>query len=179
MGILCITLKKLFVGVVVCVVLCTIGMNLCVCSCMQRRNERGKIHGRQITMGWRRMAARVPKSLNNVTSTFSNSADLLLKDFKFDHGGAKPGSCPGRHLTLVMPLLVCILYLHWVIISSLSNNGMNHSSSSLVNFTNILTSYFGTFACVDIETLKIHFAHLLCSCVWWKSSQSYSQCRET
>jgi len=38
-----------------------------------------------------------PKSRNSVTSrpTFFNAAHLLPKNLKFEHGGAKPVSCPG------------------------------------------------------------------------------------
>jgi len=39
---------------------------------------------------------RTPKSSNNVASTFLN---MLLKDLRFEHGGAKLVSCPQRYLT--------------------------------------------------------------------------------
>ena len=42
-----------------------------------------------------------PKSPNNVISTFFNTAHLFLKDLKFEHGGAKLVSCPGRNLISV------------------------------------------------------------------------------
>jgi len=50
------------------------------------------------------MTAGAPKSPNNVTSTFSKRAQLLLKELRFEHWGAKLVSCPGRHLTSVPPL---------------------------------------------------------------------------
>jgi len=56
--------------------------------------------GRRITMGapnhcgWRR---------NVSTSTFFNTVLKLLKDLRFEHGGAKLASYPGRHLTLLRP----------------------------------------------------------------------------
>ena len=40
---------------------------------------------------------RAPKSPNNLTSTFFNTVRLLPKDLRFEHGGAKLASCPGRH----------------------------------------------------------------------------------
>jgi len=46
---------------------------------------------------------RVPKSPNNVTSTFFNTAHLLSKNLMFEHKGAKLASCPGRHLTSLRP----------------------------------------------------------------------------
>jgi len=50
-----------------------------------------------------------PKSPNNVTGTFFNTIHLLRKD-RFEHGGAKLASFPGRHLTSLRPWcrLVCI-----------------------------------------------------------------------
>jgi len=40
-----------------------------------------------------------PKSHNNFISTSFNAVHLLPKDLRFEHGGAKLASCPGRHLT--------------------------------------------------------------------------------
>jgi len=45
----------------------------------------------------------VLKILNNVTSTFFNTIHLLPKDLRFERGGDKLASCPGRHLTSVRP----------------------------------------------------------------------------
>ena len=42
---------------------------------------------------------RAPKSPNDVSSTFFNALYLLPKDLRFEHGGAKLASCPGRQLT--------------------------------------------------------------------------------
>jgi len=45
-----------------------------------------------------------PKSPNNVANTFFNTGYYLLpKDRRFEHGGAKLVSFPGRHLTSVCP----------------------------------------------------------------------------
>jgi len=41
------------------------------------------------------------KSFNNVASTFCNTVCLLPKDLRFDNGGVKFVSFPGRHLTSV------------------------------------------------------------------------------
>jgi len=38
-----------------------------------------------------------------ITNTFFNTANLLPKDLRFEHGGAKLASCPGRHLTSLRP----------------------------------------------------------------------------
>jgi len=43
--------------------------------------------GCQVTVGW-------PKSLNNVTSTFSNKVNLIPEDLRFEHGGARHASYP-------------------------------------------------------------------------------------
>jgi len=43
------------------------------------------------------------KCLNYVTSTFFNTLHLLPKKLRFEDGGAKLQSCPGRHLTAVRP----------------------------------------------------------------------------
>ena len=60
------------------------------------RGERGTIPGRRITL-------EVPKSPNNVTSTFFNTVHLLPKYLRFEHGGGKLASCPGPHLTALRP----------------------------------------------------------------------------
>jgi len=49
--------------------------------------------------GGLQMTAGGAKSPNKVTSTLFDTVHLLPKDLKFEHGGAKPASCPGRHLT--------------------------------------------------------------------------------
>ena len=60
----------------------------------QRRNEGGaKFPGRRITA----------EGAKNVTSTFFNTVHLLPKDLKFENGGAKLASCPGRHLASLGP----------------------------------------------------------------------------
>jgi len=75
---------------------------------------------RQFTMGLLNHCGGIellrepPKSPNNVSSTFFNTANLLSEELRFyhggaklrpwgcrfDHGGAKLVFCPGRHLTL-------------------------------------------------------------------------------
>jgi len=52
---------------------------------------------------------RAPKSLNNITSTSFNTVHLLPKDLRFEYGGAKLASCPGRHLTSIRPWMYCAL----------------------------------------------------------------------
>jgi len=49
------------------------------------------------------MAAGGAENPNNVTSTFFNTVYLLPGDLRFEHGGAKLASCPGRHLTSLRP----------------------------------------------------------------------------
>ena len=53
--------------------------------------------GRRITAG--------PKSHNIVMSTYFKIVHLLLKDLRFEHGGAKLVSFPRRHLTSVLPCI--------------------------------------------------------------------------
>ena len=53
--------------------------------------------------------SRASKSPNNVTSTFFNTVHLLPKDLRFEHGGAKLASCPGRHLTSLRPWIQGVL----------------------------------------------------------------------
>jgi len=45
--------------------------------------------------GGRRMNAGTPKSLNNVTSPFSNLVHLLPEDLKFKHGAPNLLLAPG------------------------------------------------------------------------------------
>jgi len=71
-------------------------------SWLQGRSEGGKISQAESLWG-RRVTAWSPKSPNNVTSAFFNTINLLLKDFRLEHGGAKLASCPGRHLTSLRP----------------------------------------------------------------------------
>jgi len=79
--------------------------------------------GRQLTMGvlnhcgGAELLREPPKSPNNVTSTFFNTANYFSKELRFhhggaklriwgrrfDHGGAKLVFCPGRHLTSLHP----------------------------------------------------------------------------
>jgi len=61
-----------------------------------------KFPGRRVTMG-RRITAGASKSSKNVTSTFFNTVNLLPKELRFEHGGVKLASCPGRHLTSLRP----------------------------------------------------------------------------
>jgi len=49
------------------------------------------------------MIAGAPKGPNNATSAFFNTVHLLPKGFRFEHGGAKLASCPGRHLSSLRP----------------------------------------------------------------------------
>jgi len=60
-------------------------------SCKEERND-GRARGAQFP--GRRITVGAPKSPNNVTSTFFNTVHLLLKDLRFEHGGAKLASCP-------------------------------------------------------------------------------------
>jgi len=62
---------------------------------------------RGVTRGER---PRAPKSSYNVTSPFISTVRLLPKDLRFEHGGAKLVSCPGRHLTSLCPWSRCINY---------------------------------------------------------------------
>ena len=69
-------------------------VKLFVCS-EKGRNDGGKraqVPGLQIT-------TVAPKNSNNVTNTPFNKVHLLPKNLRFEHGGAKFASCPGRHFT--------------------------------------------------------------------------------
>jgi len=50
------------------------------------------------------MTAGAPKSPNNVTSTFSNTVHLLLKDLRLEHGGTKLDFLPRVPYNLVKTL---------------------------------------------------------------------------
>jgi len=39
----------------------------------------------------------------NIRSTFCSTVNLLPKELRFEHGGAKLASCPGFHPTLLRP----------------------------------------------------------------------------
>jgi len=63
---------------------------------MQGRNEGGTIPRAPNDYG----GAEIP---NNITSTFFSAEHLFPRDLRFEHGGAKLASCPGRHLTSLRP----------------------------------------------------------------------------
>jgi len=72
----------------------------------QGRNERGQWGHNSLraeSLWGDKLLQEAPKSPNNVTSTFFNTANLLLKELSFDRGGAKLAFCPGRHLTTLFP----------------------------------------------------------------------------
>ena len=56
-----------------------------------------------ITAGVTNHCGGVPKCPNNVASTFLNTVYLLQKDLGFDNGDSKLASCPGRQLTSLRP----------------------------------------------------------------------------
>jgi len=58
--------------------------------------------GAEILRG-RRMIAGTPKNPNNVTRTFFNAVHFLPEVLRFENGGAKLASCPGRNLTSLRP----------------------------------------------------------------------------
>jgi len=64
----------------------------------------GAVHyGGAESLGGAELLREAPKSPNNVTSTFFNTVNLLSKELRFDHVGAKLVFCPGRHLTSLHP----------------------------------------------------------------------------
>jgi len=67
-------------------------------DCALGHNEGGYNSPGAESLWWRR---KVPTMLQALSST----AHLLPKDLKFEHGGAKLSSCPGRHLTSLRPWL--------------------------------------------------------------------------
>ena len=62
------------------------------CRGVTRAVRVAQFPGRRINMG----GAENP---NSITSAFFNAMHLIPKDLRFEHGGAKVASCPGRHLT--------------------------------------------------------------------------------
>ena len=60
---------------------------------------------RRITAGDAKWLRGASKSPNNVTGTFFNQVNLLPKDLRFEHGGAKFASFPEHHLTPFRPCL--------------------------------------------------------------------------
>ena len=74
------------------------------------RLRRSRSWGQGVTRRARGTIPRALKSSNDhkylstfFISTFFNTVHFLQKDLRFEHGGAKPASCPGRHLTLYAP----------------------------------------------------------------------------
>ena len=79
---------------------CIFVRNRQVVANLQGRNEGGK--GGHNSSGAESLRG-APKNPDNVTSTFFNRVHLLPGDLRFEHGGAKLASCPGRHLTSLRP----------------------------------------------------------------------------
>jgi len=118
-----------------------------------------------------------PKSPNNVVITCFNTVHLLPKVLRFEHGGAKLASCPGRHLTSLRPGCIkdCQTFLCWVQCSvvewwalqwkcSLSedNEKLQHSGSL---FQNTMFCSFKCFTiCYIMELLA--FSGWM-SCIWF------------
>jgi len=69
----------------------------------QERNEGGQRRNNSPGSELRRITAGHRKVPQNVTSTFFSTVHLLPKDLRFEHGGAKLASFPGRHLTSLRP----------------------------------------------------------------------------
>jgi len=67
-----------------------------------------------VTRGWRGYSSLCAKNPNNVTSTFFNTVHWVQKAIRFEHGGAKLDSCPGRHQASLRP---CVLWILQQIIS--------------------------------------------------------------
>ena len=63
------------------------------------RGERGHNYPGAESLWGRRITAEGAENPNSITSAFFNTLHLLPKDLRFEHGGAKLASCPGRHLT--------------------------------------------------------------------------------
>jgi len=56
-----------------------------------------------VTRWWRGTIPRAPKSPKIVISTSFNTVHCLPKAIRFEYGGAKLASCPGRHLASLRP----------------------------------------------------------------------------
>jgi len=66
---------------------------------MQRRNEGGK----EGAILWAPNLCGGRRKVPTMSQVLSSTAHLLPKDARFEHGGAKLVSCPGRHLTSLRP----------------------------------------------------------------------------
>jgi len=85
-----------------------------------------------------------PKRPNIVTSTFFKTVHLLPKNLRFEHGGARLASCPGRHLASLRPCVPPFLVAgppSWLLAAV-------DSRSPLV------TVVFVTMACNDNRTTR-------------------------
>jgi len=56
-----------------------------------------------VTRRWRGHSSAGAENPNNVTSTSFNTVYWLPKAIRFEHGGAKLASCPGRHQASLRP----------------------------------------------------------------------------
>jgi len=61
------------------------------------------LRGRRIIAGGAKWLRVAPKSPKIATCTFFNTVNLLPKDLRLEHGGAKLASCPGRNLAMLRP----------------------------------------------------------------------------
>ena len=60
-------------------------------------------HGSAESLRGSEMSAGDVENPSNFTSTFFNTVNFLPEDLRFEHGGAKRASGPGRHLTSLRP----------------------------------------------------------------------------
>jgi len=69
--------------------------------CVQGRNQWGQ--GGHNSPGAKRL--RGAGKSQQYHNTFFNTVNLLPKELRLEHGGAKLASCPGRHLTSLRPCM--------------------------------------------------------------------------
>jgi len=135
---------------------------------------------RRITAGDGKCLLREPKSPNNVTSAFFNTVNFLPNDLRFEHGGAKLASCPGRRLTSLRPCsyvlcfshcsnsLVLIRFFQSLTVTLLS---MERSSFVFKNFKSICTGNVSTWY-ASSHQLSMSFAFVKTA----PYSQLFSEC---
>jgi len=73
--------------------------------------ERGRNYPAAESLRGRRINTGGHRKVLTMSQALYSTADLLPKALRFEHGGAKFVSCPGRHLTSLRPCIQVFWYL--------------------------------------------------------------------
>jgi len=65
--------------------------------------------GRRVTIGGAKSLRVWAEKSQQCHKYFLQHVHLLPKELSFEHGGAKPASCPGRHLTSLRPCILPVM----------------------------------------------------------------------